>query len=107
VLSGSPKNKEAFARYANEPGVRIVWGDLSKATRAAGGRRRRLRAATGGDDRPAATIHPQQARRSNYEGTVNLVEAIKKHARRGAQWRFVNVCTVAGVRATGCRAHAH
>ncbi|HPQ69065.1 MAG TPA: NAD(P)-dependent oxidoreductase [bacterium] len=96
LLRPSQKNKDAFARYADEPGVRIVWGDLGQADDV-------LRAVDGVDYvlhpaamiAPAADHHPQQARKSNYEGTVNIVEAIKKQPDGGAHVRFVNVCTVA------------
>jgi nucleoside-diphosphate-sugar epimerase len=96
ILRPSPKNKKAFAKYEGQEGITISWGDLSKPEDA-------LKAVTGVDYvlHPAAFIspdadhNPKQAKKSNYEGMLNLISAIKKQPNNGDNIRFVTIGSVA------------
>jgi nucleoside-diphosphate-sugar epimerase len=96
ILRPSPKNKKAFAKYEGQEGISIVWGDLSKPEDA-------LKAVTGVNYvlHPAAFIspeadhNPKQAKKSNYEGMLNLIAAIKQQPNGGDNIRFVTVGSVA------------
>ena len=96
MLRPSPKNKKTFAKYEGQEGITIVWGDLSKPEDA-------LKAVTGVDYvlHPAAFIspeadhNPKQAKKSNYEGMINLIAAIKQQPNNGDNIRFVSIGSVA------------
>ncbi len=96
LLRPSTKNKEAFARYEGQEGLRIVWGDLGNFDDV-------LEAVNGVDHvlhpaaliAPAADHDPQLTRRTNFDGTKNIVEAIKKQPDNGDNVRLVSICSVA------------
>lgn len=96
LLRPSTKNKEAFAKYEGQEGIKIVWGDLINPDDV-------LEAVNGVDHvlhpaaliAPAADHDPQLTRGSNYEGTRNIVEAIKKQPNNGDNVRLVSICSVA------------
>ncbi len=78
LLRGSDKNKKMFAEYANDPGVKIVWGDLSKYEDV-------LQCVTGADYvlhvggmvSPAADYYPTKTIQTNTKAARNIVDAVK------------------------------
>lgn len=96
LLRPSKVNKENFTRYENEPGVEIVWGDLTSPEDV-------LIAVTGVDVvlhpaamiAPAADHHPEQARKINVGAARNIVDAIKKQPDNGDNIKLINVGSVA------------
>jgi nucleoside-diphosphate-sugar epimerase len=96
LLRPSVKNKKAFAKYEGQEGLRIVWGDLCNFDDV-------LEAVNGVDHvlhpaaliAPAADHDPQLTRRTNFDGTKNIVEAIKKQPNNGDNVRLVSICSVA------------
>ena len=96
LLRPSVKNKKAFAKYEGQEGLRIVWGDLYNFDDV-------LEAVNGVDHvlhpaaliAPAADHDPQLTRRTNFDGTKNIVEAIKKQPNNGDNVRLVSICSVA------------
>lgn len=96
LLRPSAKNKKAFAKYEGQEGLRIVWGDLYNFDDV-------LEAVNGVDHvlhpaaliAPAADHDPQLTRRTNFDGTKNIVEAIKKQPNNGDNVRLVSICSVA------------
>jgi nucleoside-diphosphate-sugar epimerase len=96
LLRPSKVNKKNFAQYEGQEGITIVWGDLSKPEDA-------LKAVTGVDNvlhpaafiSPAADHNPKQAKKSNYEGMLNMIAAIKQQPNNGDNIRFVTIGTVA------------
>ena len=96
LLRPSRKNRRLFKPFAGRDGLRVVWGDLTNPSDV-------LDAVTGVDHvlhpaamiAPAADHNPPMAKRCNHDGTVNIIEAIKKQPNGGDQVRLVNVCTVA------------
>jgi nucleoside-diphosphate-sugar epimerase len=96
LLRPSRVNRTKFAQYADQPGVEIIWGDLTSAADV-------LRAVTGVDAilhpaaliSPAADHNPQMARRVNAGGMHNLIEAVRKQPNGPEEIRVVNVGSVA------------
>jgi len=84
LLRPSKKNREAFAKYEGQEGIKIVWGDLSNADDV-------LQAVNGVDHvlhpaafiSPAADYNPTLCRNTNTCGTENIVEAIKRQPGSG------------------------
>jgi nucleoside-diphosphate-sugar epimerase len=78
LVRPSPQNKKKMRRYAAEPGLKIIWGDLTDYDDV-------LQCVTGADYilHPAALIAPQadhdpvNARRINVGSIENIVRAIK------------------------------
>ena len=96
LLRPSKVNQKNFSKYEGQEGITIVWGDLSKPEDA-------LKAVTGVDNvlhpaafiSPAADHNPKQAKKSNYEGMLNMIAAIKQQPNNGDNIRFVTIGTVA------------
>lgn len=96
LLRPSKKNKEAFAKYEGQKGLRIVWGDLQNPDDV-------LEAVNGVDHvlhpaafiAPAADHNPPLAKKINLGGTENIIAAIKKQPNNGDNVRFVYVGSVA------------
>jgi nucleoside-diphosphate-sugar epimerase len=96
ILRPSKKNKDMFAPFTGEPGLEIVWGDLTEPGDVA-------RAVSGVDYvlhpaaliSPAADRDPQAARRANVGGTKNLLDAIRAEPGGAERIGFVNVGSVA------------
>jgi nucleoside-diphosphate-sugar epimerase len=72
ILRPSKKNKDMFAKWETEPGVRIVWGDLCEL--------KDVREAMKGVEHvlhpaafisPEADMNPVQAKRLNHGGMLN------------------------------------
>ena len=96
ILRPSKKNKKAFSKYEGQAGIDIVWGDLSNpddVLEAVSGVDRVLH--TAAFISPAADHNPQLTRRTNFEGTKNIVEAIKKQPNNGDDVRLVHICSIA------------
>ena len=96
LLRPSNKNKKGFAKHANQEGIKIVWGDLinpDDVLLAVDGVDHVLHAAA--FISPAADHDPEQTRKSNFEGTRNIVEAIKKQPDNGNNIRLVTISSVA------------
>ena len=96
ILRPSKKNKKAFSKYEGQEGIDIVWGDLSNpddVLEAVSGVDRVLH--TAAFISPAADHNPQLTRRTNFEGTKNIVEAIKKQPNNGDDIRLVHICSIA------------
>jgi len=96
LLRPSTKNKEAFAKYEGQEGIKIVWGDLINPDDV-------LEAVNGVDHvlhpaafiSPAADYNPPLCRRINTGGAENIVEAIKKQPDNGDNVRLVSIGSVA------------
>jgi len=96
LLRPSKKNRKAFAKYEGQEGIKIVWGDLSNPDDV-------LRAVNGVDHvlhpaafiSPAADHNPQLTKKTNYEGTKNIVEAIKRQPDNGDNVRLVMIASLA------------
>ncbi|MBN1288795.1 MAG: NAD-dependent epimerase/dehydratase family protein, partial [Actinobacteria bacterium] len=96
LLRPSKVNKENFTRYETEPGVEVVWGDLTAPDDV-------LKCVTGIDVilhpaamiAPAADHNPEMARKINVGAARNIVDAIKKQPDNGDNIKFVNVGSVA------------
>lgn len=96
LLRPSSVNKKNFSQYEGQEGITIVWGDLSKLDDV-------QKALKGVDNvlHPAAFISPQadhnpkQAKKSNYESALNLIEAIRQQPNGGDNIRLVTIGTVA------------
>lgn len=74
----SKKNRKMLARYDGQQGLRIVWGDLTRAEDVA----EAVRGAdvvlhVGGMVSPAADYYPTKTRRVNPLAARNIVEAVK------------------------------
>ena len=91
----TPKDKKILSAYANRPGIRIIWGDLT--------RYEDVQKTVEGVDiilhlgalvSPAADAHPQLAWDINYGGTKNLVDAVLSGG-GGENVQFVYIGTVA------------
>ena len=75
---GSDKNKKLFEVYANDPCVKLVWGDLTNYDNV-------LEAVTGADYvlhvggmvSPAADYYPLKTLKTNVSAAENIVRAIK------------------------------
>ena len=75
---GSDKNKKLFEVYANDPCVKLVWGDLTNYDDV-------LEAVTGADYvlhvggmvSPAADYYPLKTLKTNVSAAENIVRAIK------------------------------
>ncbi|MFO8011280.1 MAG: NAD-dependent epimerase/dehydratase family protein [Dehalococcoidia bacterium] len=95
LVRPSEKNKKMMARYLNEPGVRIVWGDLTNYDDV-------LRCVTGADYvlhpaamiAPAADHNPDLARKINVGSIDNIIRAIKEQPDPDSI-RLVNIGSVA------------
>lgn len=78
LLRGSDKNKEMFAAYANDPCVRIVWGDLTNYEDV-------LACVTGADYvlhvggmvSPAADYYPKKTIKTNTTAAKFIIDAVK------------------------------
>jgi len=100
LVRPSEKNKEAMKAHASEPGLKIVWGDLTRYEDV-------LACVTGADMvlhpaafiAPAADHDPETAWKINVGSASHIVKAIKAQPDPDAV-RFVNIGTVA---ATGDR----
>lgn len=96
LLRPSKKNKKAFAKYEGQKDIRVIWGDLRNPSDV-------LEAVNGVDHvlhpaaliAPAADHDPQTTKRTNFEGTKNIVKAIKKQPNNGDNVRLVYICSVA------------
>ncbi|MCK5654339.1 MAG: NAD-dependent epimerase/dehydratase family protein, partial [Dehalococcoidia bacterium] len=96
LLRPSKKNRKAFTKYEGQEGIRIVWGDLSNPDDV-------LRAVNGVDHvlhpaafiSPAADHNPQLTKKTNFEGTKNVVEAIKRQPDNGDNVRLVMIASLA------------
>ena len=96
LLRPSVKNKQAFAQYEGQAGLRIIWGDLCNFDDV-------LEAINGVDHvlHPAALIAPEADQnpplctRINCGGTENIIAAIKQQPNNGENVRFVYVGSVA------------
>ena len=96
LLRPSSVNKKNFSQYEGQEGITIVWGDLSKLEDV-------QKALKGVDNvlHPAAFISPQadhnpkQAKKSNYESALNLIEALRQQPNGGDNIRLVTIGTVA------------
>jgi nucleoside-diphosphate-sugar epimerase len=96
VLLLLPKDRKAFAKYEGQEGIKIVWGDLYNFENV-------LEAVNGVDYvlhpaaliAPAADKNPQLCKRTNYYGTKNIIAAIKRQPKNGADVRFVYISSVA------------
>ena len=96
LVRPSNQNREAFARYERQKGIRIVWGDLCNFDDV-------LEAVNGVDYvlHPAALIAPEAdknpplCRRINCGGTENIITAIREQPNNGDNIRFVYISSVA------------
>lgn len=96
LLRPSKKNKKAFARYEDQEGIKIVWGDLCNPDDV-------LEAVNGADHvlhpaafiAPAADRDPPLCKRINCGSTENIIAAIKQQPNNGNDVRFVYVASVA------------
>lgn len=78
LLRDSKKNRKLFRRYQNDPGVRIVWGDLTRYEDV-------LEFVTGTDYvlhvggmvSPAADYYPVTTLETNVKAAQNIVDAVK------------------------------
>ena len=92
----SKVNREKLKKYEGTPGLSVVWGDLTVPAD--------VEKAVEGVDAvlhpaafiaPAADHNPPMARKCNYEGTVNIINAIKKQPGGAERIKLVSVGTVA------------
>jgi len=96
LLRPSSVNKKNFSQYEGQEGITVIWGDLSNKDDV-------LKAVTGVDYvlhpaayiSPAADHNPKQAKKSNYESALNLIEALRQQPNGGDNIRLVTVGTVA------------
>lgn len=78
LLRGSEKNREKFKDYANDPSVKIIWGDLTKYEDV-------LKGVTGSDYvlhvggmvSPKADYYPTKTIVTNVTAAANVVNAVK------------------------------
>ncbi len=95
LVRPSPKNKKKMAPYLNDPGVKIVWGDLTNYDDV-------LQCVTGADYvlhpaafiAPAADHDPDTAWKINVGSAENIVNAIKAQPDPDSI-RLVNIGSVA------------
>ncbi len=88
--------KKAFAKYEGQEGIRIIWGDLYNFEDV-------LEAVNGVDYvlhpaaliAPAADKNPQLCKKTNFNGTKNIIAAIKRQPKDGTDVRFVYISSVA------------
>lgn len=100
LLRGSEKNKEKFKAYENDPGVKIVWGDLTKYEDV-------LQCVTGSDYvlhvggmvSPAADYYPTKTIQTNTKAARNIVDAVKAQPNKDE----IKVAYVGTVAETGAR----
>lgn len=98
ILRPSKKNKEIFAKWETEPGVRIVWGDLTElkdVQEAMKGVEHVLHPAA--FISPEADMNPVQAKKLNHGGMLNLIEAIKREPDGANRIRFTSIGSVAEI----------
>lgn len=96
LLQPNRNEKKAFARYKNQNGLEIVWGDLRNSADV-------MKAVDGADHvlhtaaiiPPAADRYPGLAREVNVRGTENIIEAIKRQPDNGDHVRFIYIASVA------------
>jgi nucleoside-diphosphate-sugar epimerase len=96
LLRPSKVNKKMFAPYADEPGLEIVWGDLTDpgdVDRAVRGVDIVLHPAA--MISPAADRNPSLAQAINVGGTRNLVDSILREPEGAERVRLVGVGSVA------------
>ncbi|MGZ4914613.1 MAG: NAD-dependent epimerase/dehydratase family protein [Halobacteriota archaeon] len=88
--------RKAYAKYENMEGVKIVWGDIREKSD--------VEEAVAGADHvlhvaalipPMADKLPKTCVRTNYDGTQNLLAAIKRRTEAGDDVSFVYISSVA------------
>jgi len=88
--------RKAFAKYENAEGIKIVWGDIYDKSSVE-------EAVTGTDHvlhvaaliPPMADKLPKKCTRTNYDGTRNILAAIKKRTEMGEDASLVYISSVA------------
>ena len=98
ILRPSKKNKEMFAKWEAEPGVRIVWGDLCEfkdVQEAMKGVEHVLHPAA--FISPEADMNPVQAKKLNHGGMLNLIEAVKREPDGVNRIKFTSIGSVAEI----------
>ncbi|MGB2798385.1 MAG: NAD(P)-dependent oxidoreductase [Dehalococcoidia bacterium] len=96
LLRPTRQEKRDFAKYENQKGLKVVWGDLQNpddVLEAVNGVAHVLHPAA--FIAPAADYNPPLANRINFGGTENIIAAIKKQPNNGDNVRFVYICSVA------------
>jgi nucleoside-diphosphate-sugar epimerase len=95
LLRNSEKNREMFKDFANDPSVRIVWGDLTKyddVLNCVSGSNYVLH--VGGMVSPAADYYPKRTIKTNTTAMQNIVDAVKAQ-KNADDIRVVYIGTVA------------
>ncbi len=96
LLFPDKHGKKFFRKYKNEPGVKIIWGDISCYQDVYQG----VCDAdyvlnTAALISPAADRRPELAWKVNYEGVLNIIQAIKAQNGGAQRIKFVNIGSVA------------
>jgi nucleoside-diphosphate-sugar epimerase len=96
LLLPGAREKRLYRKYKKEPGIKIIWGDITGYEDVFQGVQEAdyvLNAAA--IISPAADHHPELAWKVNYQGVLNIIQAIQAVPDGANRIKFVNMASVA------------
>lgn len=96
LLLPAAREKRLYRKYEKQPGVKIIWGDITRYEDVlCGVEKADYVLNTAAIISPAADHHPEQAWKVNYQGVLNIIRAIQAQPDGGNRIKFVNIASVA------------